>query len=151
MILFVPLIALIFHVSYFLAVGRSFWIVYFYVFSVSNTILLYFISPYFSHHHLSDLPDLLSSSSWSSSSSVVEKISKRLLQFILDVSVLFPCLRGPFGTVLNVSSTSNTLFRLQTDLFKYSWFFISNWIMVFFDQFSCNKLSFCWRRMLLTS
>ena len=66
---------------------------------------------------LSDFPDLLS---LSSSSSVVEKTSKRLLQFILDVSVLFPCLRGPFGTVLNVSSTSNTLFRLQTDLFKYS-------------------------------
>ena len=66
---------------------------------------------------LFDFPDLLS---LSSSSSVVEKTSKRLLQFILDVSVLFPCLRGPFGTVLNVSSTSNALFRLQTDLFIYS-------------------------------
>ena len=64
---------------------------------------------------------------------------------------IFPCLRGPFGTALNVLSTSNTLFQLQTDLFKYSWFFISNCIMVFFDEFSCNKLSFCWRRMSLTS
>ena len=60
---------------------------------------------------LSDFPVLLS---LSPSSSVVEKTSKRLLQFILDVSVLLPCLRGTFGTVLNVSSTSNTLFRLQT-------------------------------------
>ena len=41
---------------------------------------------------LSDLLDLLSLSS----SSVVEKTSKQLLQFILDVSVWFPCFRGPF-------------------------------------------------------
>ena len=116
MILFVPLIVLIFYVCYFLTVCRSSWIVYFLCFLL--VIQLFCISFFLfltssfvrdsSVMMLSDLPDLLSSSSWSSSSSVVERISKRLLQFILDVSVLFPCLRGPFGTVLNVSSTSNT-------------------------------------------
>ena len=29
--------------------------------------------------------------------------------------------------------------------------FKGNCIMVFFNKFSCNKLPFCWRRMLLTS
>ena len=88
----------------------------------------------------SDFPNLLSLSSSSSSLSVVDKTPKRLLQFILNVSVLFSCLRGAFGTVFNVSS--NTVFRLQ---------YIYICIMVFFDKFSCNKLSFYWRRMSLTS
>lgn len=35
---------------------------------------------------------------------------------IVFVSVLLPCLRGPFATVLNVSSDA----VLQADLFKYS-------------------------------
>ena len=64
---------------------------------------------------LSNFSDLLSLSS-PSSSSVVDKTSKRFLQFILDISILLPCLRGPFVTVLNVSSDK----VLQTDLFKYS-------------------------------
>ena len=97
----------------------------------------------------SDFPNLLSLSSSSSSLSFVDKTPKRLLQFILNVSVLFPCFRGAFGTVFNVSS--NTVFRLQSDLFRYIWFFISNCIMVFFNKFPCNKLSFCRRRMPLTS
>ena len=65
--------------------------------------------------------------------------SKRLLQFILNLSVLFPCSRGHFVTVLNFSS--NIVFLLQTDLFK-PWFFISNCIMVFFDKFSCSEFNF---------
>ena len=65
---------------------------------------------------LSDFPDLLS---LSLSSSVVEKTSKRFLQFILDVSVLCPCLRGPFGTVLIVSSASNTLACLREKIHQY--------------------------------
>ena len=157
MILFVPLTAVIFSrllwfdcVSFFLDTVFFLWFLL--VVQLFCILFFLFLTSSFvkdsSVMMLSDFPVLLS---LSSSSSVVEKTSKRLLQFILDVSVLLPCLRGPFNTVLNVSSTSNTFFRLQTIYLNILDFFISNCIMVFFDQLSCNKLSVCWQRMLLIS
>ena len=124
-ILFVPLTALIFShllwsdcVSFFL--DSAFFLCFLLVIQPFCILFILFLTSFAkdSSVMLSDFPDLLSSSSSSSSLSVVEKTSKRLLQFILDVSVLFRFLRGPFRTVLNVSSTSNTFFWLQTDLLK---------------------------------
>ena len=88
----------------------------FFVFSVSNTTLLYFIFPI---SHIIICQRFLSYDViWSSWFTIIiimiiiivccGKNFKTVAAIYLDVSVLFPCLRGPFGTVLNVSSTSNT-------------------------------------------
>ena len=64
------------------------------------------------------------------------------VQFTINVLVLFPSLKGPFGTVLNVSSS--IVFLLQTDLFKTLLNFLSNYIIVFLTNFP--TINFCFIR-----